>query len=483
MILILFCVGGSTAAAQEYLDTAGRWKRLVDPARAGTAGFARAIGCARGGVIISRDNGTLLASSDSGETFHDLRAEGTLDSTIRTVWAIAWPDTLGEPNRVVAVTSIVETGRRPYVRMIESSDGGFTWTNGPLLPSLDTVNGLAERMKDAGIGEPYMMYMAVHPPFVMKFIPRSGGGTVGFIATIGGLLASEDNGRSWQMRCDSIMFGALAMADENNGVAYSSLKTSSPARLAALHRTTDGGRSWEWVQALKTPYHFVTGLQAFGPATYRMLTPDMNSLAYEWNVVQSLDSGRSWRAQQYHGDNAALTMDNYWLDTSDLHLANAFADVRHSTDGGTRWHLLHPTEDPLPIQPGYRINLTAFDGTYIYYASNRNRIGRWRVARRVLLPVSVPGAQEEAVDAPLIYPNPVAGAELHLLVPERFGLEPGIEIIDLLGNTVARHSPGSLRSQRTVTIATVGLAAGRYTLRIVGNGCSSAAPLMIASRF
>jgi photosystem II stability/assembly factor-like uncharacterized protein len=461
-------------------DAGHTWSRTLG------GSFPHAAAAYRGSVVVGRDFQTLLFSADSGESWQDLAPLGRVPRELQTVWSLAWPDSVHEPERVIGIASFMPYDARQRVSFIESSDGGRSWREGARIPQFDSAIALAERAKEFGLQDITGFYYAGQPPVILRFVEKSDhSGTVGFACSVSALLQSDDAGRTWRLLCDTIRFGNIAMADAMHGVAYGLPSVSKPA---ALYRTDDGGLSWSWTKTLSTPYHYGVGLTAFDSNNYRLLTPDQNSDAEAWNIVWSEDGGRTWRDREYVGQNASWTMDAFWLDSTDLHIIDGFGDVRHSTNAGNTWHMLHPA---IAKFGRYRVgaiiseaNLTASDGSYYYFASARNLLGRWRIARRVSLPTSADDPFASASGGagdPIVAPNPVPGAEATVSFELARGSTVAISICDLLGEQRVTLANRLLAAgAHAIPIDLSGLEPGAYFVRMVRSGVVSSFPFVIA---
>jgi photosystem II stability/assembly factor-like uncharacterized protein len=461
-------------------DAGRTWSRTLG------GSHPHAVAANRGRVVVGRDFQTLLFSPDSGESWQDLAELGRTPAEMRTVWALAWPDSVREPERVTGVASFMPYDTRHRVSFIESSDGGRSWREGLRVPQFDSAISIAESVKEFGSEEILGAFYAGQPPVVLRFIEKANrGGTVGFACSVSALFRTDDAGRTWRLLCDTIRFGDIAMADEMHGIAYG---LPSHAKPAALYMTSDGGVSWKWTKTLSVPNHYGLGLTAFDTSNYRLLAPDMNSDHEAWNIIWSEDGGRTWKDRQYQGQDASWTMDTYWLDSTDLHIIDGFGDVRHSTNAGNRWHLLHPTIATFVRTRENAIlseaNITGSDGSYIYFASAENLLGRWRVARRRSLPTGVRNdlaVQTAGAGNATLTPNLSTPTRSTLRFELARGSTVGITICDLLGQPRMRLPERELEAgAQAIVLDLSELVPGSYFVRLVHTGTQTSIPLVIA---
>ena len=450
-----------SARAQEFLDTAGRWKSLTLPVKDPLA-RPQTIISHRGHVVIGCQARHVFVSRDSGETWTDVGE--ALPEGLTTVWTLAYPDTTS-PLRILGIAT---TAAPQQAWMIESSDGGITWRNHQRLAELDALFAMRP-LEIVALGMP-----------VLSFVGSSSGGPpAGFIHSATGLLASSDGGTTWSRRASSFAIRAMEMSDERNGVASLiefPLDTSSAAKsFGGISWTSDGGATWTRSYGFPDGGFFQFHMyKAFSKTEIRAFIPERYQNYLDWRLLSSSDGGRSWN--DYRGIRARRPLFGpvFWRGTLDLHIICDGAIIQHSSDGGERFFLLRDTSSGWPVTNlDYLLYasapISATDGRYIYLAAGTN-VARWRMAD-----MQPPYASADATaDARtmdngglIITPNPVRHASQLTIASEVEGLRE-IVIVDALGRVRATidaegHSTVSLPRD---------LSTGRYTA--IGRGSSRA---------
>lgn len=460
LTLALIVLVVAPAGAQEFLDTAGRWKSLTLPGGSSPQIAPRAMVALRGHVVIGREGRSVLVSRDSGETWRN--TGGALPADLQTVWALAHPDTLNAPQRILGVAATGASGAQ--VRLIESTDGGDTWRDAGRLAELDVLFTVPTDT------------MRLYGPPAMLFVDNaSGSGRTGFLYSAAGLFASTDNGATWSRRGSARAFRALAMRDEANGIAALGdyrTGTAISATPGGIAWTSDGGATWTQTYGFSDGgfYQHLT-LKTFSSTQYRAFVPERFQNYMDWRLLRSSDAGRTWG--DYRGRQARRPLYGvaFWRDTTDLHVVSDGAILQHAADGGELFYLLRDTaagywQTPLDLIPGYvtRAPIAATDGRYLYFTVPGNRAARWRMASiEPLSSVTV----EVPVEGLSIRPNPVRSEGARIDLGARLAGAREIVVVDVLGRRrLAIDVPDGARSVR---LDAVRLEPGRY-VAIVGVG-------------
>lgn len=440
--------------AQEFLDTAGRWKQLSLPPVNGVV--PRAMIAHNGRVLIGRNLRSIIVSRDSGETWID--AGSTLPAEITTVWALAFVDTIGAPNHILGISTT--SGAPVRVRTIESTDGGLTWRGGIALPELDvlfTVDLDTMRL----YGPPQMLFVA----------NASGIGRTGFIYSAAGLFATTDNGATWTRRGRAVAIRALSMANEQVGIAAlgeHQPNTTLSSQPGGLWWTSDGGATWTQSYTFSDGgfYQYIT-LRAFSSTSFRAFVPERFQNYLDWRLLRSTNGGRTW--DEHRGRQARRPL--YGLavlrDTTDVHVVSDGAILQHSGNGGELFYLLRDTtvtpwwQTPLDDIPGYvtKAPVAAYDRQYLYFTVF-NTAARWRMAS--VEPRSGVDVEGRLAAQIMVAPNPTNGAA-RLRIESRLTDVDELLIVDALGEVrcrlrvdddgFAELSPGMLPQGRYVAVA------------------------------
>ena len=187
-----------------------------------------------------------------------------------------------------------------------STDGGRTWTQVPSLRDADAMGW-------AFLGD--TVWMGGHP----------------------GLRRSTDGGGSFEPaggELSSIDVHALGGGD---GVLYA----ASPAR--GLLASTDDGESWQ-VRSADAGRGFMGAIVVDTADSEHLLAPDMQA-----GVVESRDGGRSWRPLDSPG--MAMSVTTVAGDVNDLVVAGGGQAAR-SRDGGRTWQPIEVPEATMVVAGG-----------------------------------------------------------------------------------------------------------------------------------
>jgi photosystem II stability/assembly factor-like uncharacterized protein len=455
--LMMLCAT-TAVEAQEFLDTAGRWKTLALPGGTGGGGgeerfVPRSMVALRGHVVIGREDRSVLVSRDSGETWTSVG--NALPPEIQNVWALAHPDTSGAPNRIVGVAMTAAS----QARLIESSDGGITWRDAGRLPELDVL-----------FAAPLDTMRLYGPPAII-FVPDAvGSGRTGFIYSAAGILVSTDGGTTWTRRGAARPVRAMAMVDDRNGIAAfgdytpGTLLSSSPG---GIHWTSDGGETWTMSYEFTDGgfYQYLT-LTTFSATDMRAFVPERFQNYMDWRLLRSVDGGRSWGVHLGRQSKRPLYGRAFWRDTADIHVVSDGAILQHAADGGELFYLLRDTangywQTPLDLIPGYvtKAPIAATDGRYLYFTVPGNRAARWRMAS--MEPFASVDHESSGDGAISVVPNPTNREGARIEIAGSTARARELLVVDGLGRVVLRRTVSA--SQGVVAFSTAELGVGTYT--------------------
>jgi photosystem II stability/assembly factor-like uncharacterized protein len=458
------------AGAQEFLDTAGRWKSLPHPQLGGGGGTQappapRAMVAHRGHVVVGREARGVIVSRDSGETWSSTGS--ALPAGVTTVWALGIPDTAAGSSRIVGVAAAGASAR-----LIETTDGGTTWRDAGALPDLDPLFSVP------------VDTMRLYGPPQFLFVPNVGAaGRTGFNHSAAGLLASTDDGRTWSRRGEARPIRAMAMADALNGIAAfgdytpSTVLSSTPG---GIYWTSDGGATWT------QSYEFTDGgfyqhltFKAFSPMVYRAFVPERFQNYMDWRLLRSSDGGRSWGVYLGRQAKRPLYGVAFWRDTADIHVVADGAILSHAADGGEIFYVLRDTargywQTPLDLIPGYvtKAPVAATDGRYLYFTVPGDRVARWRMAS--IEPFAAVEGSDGAM-AVAVAPNPVRSS-MRVVVPPELGARE-ILIVDVLGRERLRVEVPI--GSAGVTVDADELLSGRYVALVRGASRSASVGFVV----
>jgi photosystem II stability/assembly factor-like uncharacterized protein len=201
-------------------------------------------------------------------------------------FAVAGPGRLlasGHPD----VQQAVEHDLPPHLGLVESTDGGASWTT-----------------------------MALEGEADFHRLRAEGGEIYGIDATAGRLLSTSDEGGSWEER--SLPRGLIDFVVRPG--SDGELLAATESGLAA---SSDGGRTWQAWEAQP-------GLLAW-PTRDRLY-----SIGFDGTVTVSRDDGRTWtESGMLQGEPSAVAA----ADADHLYVALHDATVLESLDGGATWNI------------------------------------------------------------------------------------------------------------------------------------------------
>ena len=201
---------------------------------------ASAIVTKNGTYLVTPGQGVFASSSDDGETWHDLRPSGLPNLEIAAL--AVDPAKTGDLYAVLRTGAVyLSTNGARSFSLVTAKIAGTPWalalTQGSHLVAGDMSNGnyLSTNGKqwqhivftDSSGGHMVMEY-AVDPADPTHLVMTSYG-----------VVASTDSGKSWHVVLHSkVMFGPIAFASDNSGVAYAVGFNGS------LWKSSDRGTSW-----------------------------------------------------------------------------------------------------------------------------------------------------------------------------------------------------------------------------------------------
>jgi photosystem II stability/assembly factor-like uncharacterized protein len=433
--------------------------------RSGSYAPFRAIVAHRGNVAIARSQRSVLASSDGGTTWRDVGVAGGLPDDLAQIIAMGFVDTTGLPGTLVGVAGFIDEQARRTAGLVHSSDFGQTWREGARIPTLDSA-----------VFNPDM----IETPPVFQSLPGiEGSKRELFIAGMHGLLASADDGATWELRSNDVPIYSLAMASPSSGVAISADWTVPEI---TLHQTTDGGRTWTRTYTAPEGYNFPIGIQVLDVG-YRVMIANYSALYREWLVVSSED-GASWGARRgSYGGPALKGGDAHWSSPTRVHVVGRGGSILASSDAGATLEVHHGElprffhrhgKDP-NLDSLFRPLVSVRDGNDIYVADYYRDLGKWTIGEGALA-APVASARRSGLDARLSLDPASHSATLR--VATRASVD-GAWIVDILGN---RRSLALRDAADGVTSAIdlAALAAGVHVVVVRADGAMVSLPFVVS---
>jgi hypothetical protein len=428
---------------------ANRWSLFARSSDAGrtwqrneSGAVPRAVVANGGRVLVGRNYRSILTSSDYGLTWSDAGVDGTVPEAMSTVWALGMPDSIGAPQRVLGVATLITYDADTSLVVIESTDGGMSWSVSSALPGIKSPGGSV----------------------LMEFSQEVESNNTGYIATGRRLFASTDRGATWTLRDTSLFYQALESSTADQVVQINA---------TGIHNSTNAGVAWVRTQTLPAARNRALGLQAFSPTEYRVLLPDRTRRNVDWNVGRSTDGGQTWTIEERAGAPRPLDGYAFWRDVDTVYAIGRGATVQRSTTGGNSFVLLKDSSIEFSALGAWIAAGT--DSRNIYVAGAGDAIGRYEFAAPP--PLAVPGEAVHNVSARLVT-NEVSGRVVVEISLAR-SAHVTIDIVDIVGRSVVTDGSVLDAGMHRVGIDVGDVASGGYFLRIADGTHVTVLPLRV----
>lgn len=392
-------------------------------------------------LVVGRSYRSILSSTDRGETWRDADLEGSVPPTMTTVWAMAIPDSVHVPKRVLGVATFISYDADTSLGVIESTDGGLTW-----IKKLDL----------AGIKSP-------SGSVLIDFTENAETQNTGYIATGRRLYASIDDGATWSLRDTTLFYQAIEAVDGSNIVQVNA---------SGINTSTTSGTGWTRTQALPAARNRALGLRSFDPINVRSLFPDRQRRNVDWNLGVSTDGGNTWTMTEHAG--APLPLDGFlfWRDADTAYAVGRGATVQRSLDGGKSFTMLKDSSNEFRPLGGWIVS--GIDDVNLYVAGAGDAIGLWAL---VAPPAAAP--DDAATRLPVQMSGNVTGdratLELALESPSRVT----IDLVDVIGKTAFAESSDLAAGRHRIGLNVDELPVGMYMVRVSDGKRTTVLPLRV----
>lgn len=444
-------VAGAWGLFARSSDAGRTWTRSVG------AADAQAILAYGEHVLISRGYRSVAVSADAGATWRDAGANDGLPRGLRVVHDLAYPDTtntrhiIGVAEFVWIDTTIMHTG------VIESVDGGSTWTKIAALPSYPIT--FDER------GSTDFSEVAI------LFAADSIGRPIGFITTNFGFFVSDDLGRTWTQREDIFLPRSMSMADADNGIV---LAVREDAVYPTIFLTSDRGLTWRehehWrANRVYVSTGFVHALDGNRSVVYTMSRRAGGVCVLQ--IMSTTDAGVTWdtasSVQPWTAPTNAPNYECFQLFDDTVYVVTGHGAIGRAPIGSTNFTMLRGADSSDPslvysrAYSGIPFAAAVSEGRhYVYIAGRNDAVGRWTLGA---LPVTPPLSVDD--DEALSEIELIAGEKtLVLRMPVPLS-DLRIELFDALGRRIALETIA-----RGTTEAHIALASplrGLHLLRVI----------------
>jgi photosystem II stability/assembly factor-like uncharacterized protein len=412
-------------------------------------------------VLIGRSCRSLLLGIDQGKTWRDIGQEGGLPEDLSSIVALAFPDTVTTPDRILGVGMFIANDNEQSIRMIESTDGGLHWSTKDRVPIADSL-----RFEINWSQMPFFFAQSADGSRSRGFL------SVQTVVASGApryqqyLLASDDGGSTWSGKGPlPYITRKLSMGDPDNGILR-----FSDASATNLAVTTDGGSSWQTLTGVP-----LGDPQAFGNGEFRIVGGSISPVRSAL-IFRSSDRGGSWDTVHRSVVNEGFPVGSAaaWIDTARLYIFNG-NHAWFTLNGGDSYSMV--TTGLNTIEQRYA---SAHDDSYFYFVQTGqpvlNDIGRVRIGAGVS---SVPlTARQEKLTATLLS-NPARGEAVVRFAIERES-DMRTALFDLLGREIRSSAIEHLNAgTHELRLDLHGLPAGHYAVRIESEATSTILPLVV----
>ncbi|MHB8734425.1 MAG: VPS10 domain-containing protein [Terriglobales bacterium] len=278
----------------------------------------------------------VFKSTDGGQTWHSVGLSATEE-----IGAVVIDPR--DPNTVYVGALGHLWGKGPDRGVYKTTDGGATWKQ---VLFINDTTGVSDLQMDPG--NPQVLYAAAWQRL------RFGGGDMAESGPGSGIYKTTDGGTTWSRLTNGLPVGdagkiTLAIAHHNTQIVYAAVLTGEPqpgggrsSERGGIFRSTDGGATWERVNASMTSYY------------YDRIAVDPNDDQRLWmpvfELMRSDDGGHTW--VKHNMKNVHDDLHSIWIDPADsAHLVlGGDGGVNTSFDGGTAW-----SQQVLPIAQFYEV--------------------------------------------------------------------------------------------------------------------------------
>lgn len=401
----------------------------------GIFGFYTGGGVHDGVLLQGTETGHFLRSSDSAQTWSDLRdIPGALPNGVVNISHIAWPNGTRNPEWVMAIATQTSPTSPQRVCMIESRDTGQTWQ---VTRTYDSASLLNSRIQFIENSERLTAYISMNNRFYR----------------------STDTLRTWELRSEEPML-ITQMIDNQIGVA---------GRKGELLRSTDGGASWLTTQDLTEPTRTTpTTLAVLGNGHVVAVAPDQLASNDKWTLYYSGNNGGTWETAQSHSPirewGSVL-----WLSPARAYM-RAGGRLGYSTDSGQSFVSVRSI-----AYGGFQR-----DDNYIYFVSLDDlKAGRWRIGGEPTTGVAMAPTVVESVR---LGENILKGEGTVLRLRLASASKVRVAAVTMAGEEQPLLGEQHLEAgEHTLPIEVSGLASGRYLIEVQfgGNEPPRLLPLVI----
>jgi len=431
-----YVVAGNGSFFARTDDAGYHWKTN------GAGAIPTAAAAAHGSLFVGDDQGNLLATSDSGETW---RALGEfLPEGVRRLQGLAIASTSGNASDLVAIGFVGPRNCDSVSNVLmASTDGGASWR---LLSTIAELNG-----DDRNVSLNFLEDPAT--PRRRLFMDGPVGNFV-----------SSDSGITWTNIV--LPVDAPQMPSRLNATYWAGFLQKTSDTVVPMV-SEDGGATWTPGSSLHYPsatHNAPKELFILGSDLFRAIAPDRVSVR-NYLLLSTSDAGQSWQMRP------ASNYENYksfrWIDTGLVYSAND-TTLFVSWTGGQGFAPLVPFGSTVPLGRNFFIR----DSSYLFLIGRGGTIGRWRIGGE-RPQSSVPDERLSHSDRSLFEIHEAGGGlTLRLMLDGVLaGSRATITIVDLLGRPIATEQRQIESGWNEWRLNDVGnLPQGIYSVRVACDG-------------
>jgi photosystem II stability/assembly factor-like uncharacterized protein len=323
-------------------------------------------------IVVGRDYGALLLTTDRGATWDDIGQRGGLPSRVGGILALARVQGTNNPGHLVAGCRYLPDTRGGIVdRFLESRDGGRSWT---LLPTQGT-------MRLSWKQDPYRIIAFGSGDSLTHLV----------IGSDYGVFSSADAGLTW-MRSTTVSSHVIEMSDSLHGFL---IAPGHDGIRPGIFRTTDGARNWLVVRDSFDLFPM------FGSSCRGFYSPsaDHAVVLWKWGADRyrtwTNDGGTTWTDEKVDG-----ARDPYgaaqWIDSATIVMVGSGGFIELSTNAGRSWRVISDSSRSVPL------GFWAYGNRMFVHSAEFNQAEMWYLDSLNPASVPLPITGEEVDDVRLV---------------------------------------------------------------------------------
>lgn len=327
--------------------------------------------------------------------------------------------------------------------------GGKNNTNQALLKTVDNGTTWTEITPDPASTE----YITA----VYFLTPQSG-----FAACESMLYTTTNGGTTWTAQPTPFAIHSIHFTDMNNGTVTGTTNTTN----GVMMRTTDGGGTWSPLLSASDPNNFVNSFSKQDVIGSGVM---YTSLDFTNKLFRTLDGGVTWDTIVV---DSVWSIHDYQFTTLLLgHVLSEFGQIFVTEDGGQTWALEYATAWGFygPLISLYSISFVEETG---YAVGTSGLIKKHEITSSIGELGNKPGNLS-------VYPNPLSGSQDLFIQTEENADDCIVNIVNAIGQIVFNKTIAKTQTGSLITITSLNLPAGVYSVSVETKEKRSTEKLMI----